>query len=546
MAAMWNGATDEESNRRAAADKRAAKSRVRIYETFPIRNFDVWNEDATLQMWIVDVDGDRKSRSLLAGSKLAAMRGFGAGASGAAWAPDGQSVVFVASDKREASAREYVTTHIYQVPVGGGEPRRITPASVDAGAPDFSPDGKTVCFSASDPTPSIYHLNRLGCAAWPTAGSTLAVNVITKDFDRSVGTWAFTPDSRVIYFTAEDRGHERLFGVAAAGGSVSPPISVPEAWDGVLTNIQIARKAPILVANLGSAVRPAEIVSTTLPFSSSASFFAMLSSFNTAKSGGIDWQPLREFTFTSRNGREIHNFIALPPNFDPSRKYPLFVLIHGGHANMWRDEITYRWNYHLLAQPGFVVLMTDYRGSTGYGEKFTLDILGDPLKGPADDVNDAADEAIKRFAYIDGTRQCAGGASYGGHLANWLAGTTTRYKCIVSHAGLATLDMQWATSDGIYHRELMMGGPFWANPAKWNEQNPLAMAGNFKTPVLLSVGELDYRVPHGNTLAMYSALQRMNVPSRLVMFPDEGHWILKPQNSAFWYAEVAAWLKKWL
>ena len=142
------------------------------------------------------------------------------------------------------------------------------------------------------------------------------------------------------------------------------------------------------------------------------------------------------------------------------------MLLHGGHASSWRDSISYRWNYHLLAHPGFVLLATDYRGSTGYGETFTLDILGDPLKGPADDINDAADEAIKRFAFIDGTRQAAGGASYGGHLANWLEGTTSRYKAIVSHAGLASLDMQWGMSDGIYHRELMMGGPYLGEPAE--------------------------------------------------------------------------------
>ena len=160
-------------------------------------------------------------------------------------------------------------------------------------------------------------------------------------------------------------------------------------------------------------------------------------------------------------GRRIHNFVALPPGFDPAKKYPLLVLMHGGHANMWRDSITLRWNYHLLASPGYVVLLTDYRGSTGYGEQFTLDILGDPLRGPADDINQGADEAIKRFPFIDGTRQAAAGASYGGHLANWLEATTDRYKCLVSHAGLSSLQTQWATSDTIHHRELMMGGPFW-------------------------------------------------------------------------------------
>ena len=540
QATMWSGATDEESNRKAAADRRAAKSKVRIYETFPIRNFDVWIDDAKPHVWVVDVEGDKRSRSVIGGTKFAALRGFASDAPGAVWAPDGQSVLFVATERGDAAAREYVTTHLYQAPITGGEPRRLTPDAFDAGAADFSPDGRSACFIASDPAPAIYHVARLACAAWP-ASSMLTPTVITKTFDRSVGSWAFAPDGRTIYLTAEDRGHERIFSVPAAGGATSMAVDAPE---GVFTSLQIPRKAasPALFADWSSAVRPAEVMRID-PASGART---PLSSFNTEKAASLDWPALKDFTFTGRDGRQIHSFVALPPNFDASKKYPLFVLIHGGHANMWRDEITFRWNYHLLAQPGFVLVMTDYRGSTGYGEKFTLDILGDPLKGPADDINDAADEAIKRFPFIDGTRQCAGGASYGGHLANWLEGTTTRYKCIVSHAGLATLDMQWGTSDGIYHRELMMGGPFWNDPAKWNLQSPLAKAGTFKTPMLLSVGELDYRVPHGNTLTMYAALQRMSVPAKLLVWPDENHWILKGENSRVFYREVRAWLEKYL
>jgi dipeptidyl aminopeptidase/acylaminoacyl peptidase len=242
----------------------------------------------------------------------------------------------------------------------------------------------------------------------------------------------------------------------------------------------------------------------------------------------------------------VHSFLVTPAGFDPSRKYPLFVLIHGGHANMWRDQISLRWNYHLLASPGYVVLATDYRGSTGYGEQFTLDILGDPLRGPADDINQAADEAIKRYAFIDGGRQAAGGASYGGHLTNWLEATTTRYRCLVSHAGLSTLQTQWGTSDVMYGRELMMGGPFWENPKAWADQSPAAYAKDFKTPILLSVGENDFRVPMNNTLEMYGALQRMRVPARLLVWPDENHWILKGENSRVFYREVRDWMARWL
>jgi dipeptidyl aminopeptidase/acylaminoacyl peptidase len=367
------------------------------------------------------------------------------------------------------------------------------------------------------------------------------VRVLTRDFDRSVSSWAFAPDSKTVFLTAEDAGHERIYAVPAAGGATKLVVDAPQ---GVFTGLQIPRagSSTILYANWESAVSPAEVVRVD----PAGGERKALTSFTSEKARSIDWLPLREFSFTGKGGRRIHNLLALPPNFDESKRYPLFVLIHGGHANMWRDAITYRWNYHLLTQPGFVVLMTDYRGSTGYGEKFTLDILGDPLAGPADDVNDAADEAIKRFPFIDGSRQAAGGASYGGHLTNWLAGTTTRYKALISHAGLATLDMQWGTSDSIYHREVMMGGPYWENPQKWIAQSPLAKAGNFKTPMLVSIGENDFRVPEGNSLTIFAALQRMNVPSRLLVWPDENHWILKGENSRVFYREVRSWLEKHL
>jgi dipeptidyl aminopeptidase/acylaminoacyl peptidase len=260
----------------------------------------------------------------------------------------------------------------------------------------------------------------------------------------------------------------------------------------------------------------------------------------------LPWAPLDEFWFTNAKGRRVHSFVVRPPGFDPARKYPLLVLIHGGHASMWRDSITLRWNYHLLASPGYVVLLTDYRGSTGYGEAFTLDILGDPLRGPAADVNHAADEAIRRFPFIDATRQAAGGASYGGHLANWLEATTTRYRCLVSHAGLASLASQWATSDSIHHRELMMGAPFWEKPDAWREHSPISHAKSFRTPMLLSVGENDYRVPVNNALEMYAVLSRTKVPARLLVWPDENHWILKGENSRVFYREVHDWLARWL
>ncbi len=542
QAALWPGATDEESNRKVVQERKNIKSKVRIYDSFPIRDFDHWIEESKSQLWVVDVAGDRKARSLFGASKAAARPGFGGTALGGVWSPDGQSVVFMAAEDEGVAARAAVATHLWQVPASGGEPKRLTPDGWDFGAPAFRPDGKALCYSVSEAKPVIYQLTRLGCSTWPlSASSQAAVSIVTKGFDRSLGSWSFASDSQTAYFTAEDSGHERVYAVPAAGGAAKVAVDAPQ---GVYTNLQtpVRGSAAVAFANWESAIRPTEIVRLD-PTTGNRTF---LTSFTTKSAESIDWLPLREFWFTGRDGRRIHSFVALPPNFDESKKYPLFVLIHGGHANMWRDSITYRWNYHLLSQPGFIVLLTDYRGSTGYGEKFTLDIQGDPLAGPADDINDAADAAIKQYAFIDSSRQAAGGASYGGHLTNWLAGTTTRYRCLVSHAGLATLEMQWGISDGIYHRELMMGGPYWENPSKWIAQSPLAKAGSFKTPTLLSVGLNDFRVPEGNTLTMYSALQRMNVPTRLLIWPDENHWIMKGENSRVFYREVRAWLEKYL
>jgi dipeptidyl aminopeptidase/acylaminoacyl peptidase len=271
-----------------------------------------------------------------------------------------------------------------------------------------------------------------------------------------------------------------------------------------------------------------------------------LTHFNDERLAPIDWQPLRHFTFTSTKGRSIHNMLVLPPNFDENKKYPLFVVIHGGPHSMWRDQFVLRWNYHLLAAPGYVVLLTNYTGSTGFGEKFAQNIQLDPLKTPGDEINEAADEAIKRFKFIDATKQAAGGASYGGHLANWLQATTTRYKCLISHAGLVNLESQWATSDTIYSRELNNGGPVWEQAETWRTQNPIRRAASFKTPMLLTVGENDFRVPLNNTLENWSVHQRLRIPSKLIVFPEENHWVLKGENSRFFYSEVHAWLARWL
>ena len=537
---VYPGALDDDANKKIAAERKAQKYKARVYEGFPVRQWDKWLDDTQTHVFVQEFG--KPAKDLLAGTALVKKKGFGGAFSNssenlqAVWSPDGASIVFAADTERDTAAYSEFGEHLFQVAATGGEPRQLTDNKYSFGAPQFSPDGKTLACSVTENGKKVYYLTRLAVFSWPNPG---APNIITANSERSVGGFRFAPDSRMIYFTAEDAGLEKLYSVPTAGGEVKLAFGPPT---GVLTNLAIPAKANVILANWDSATNPPEIVRLDLASNTAKP----LTAFNQERAAGLDLPSVRHFWFASKGGKKIHNLAALPPNFDPNKKYPLFVVIHGGPAGMWRDSFGLRWNYHLLAAPGYVVLLTNYTGSTGFGEKFGQAIEGDPFKTPGEEINQAADEAIKQFSFIDATRQAAGGASYGGHLANWLNATTTRYKCLVSHAGLVNAVTQWGASDTIYFREITNGGPHWENGPLWREQNPITYAAKFKTPILVTVGENDFRVPINNSLENWAVLQRQKVPSRLIVFPEENHWILRGENSRFFYQEVHAWLKKWL
>lgn len=540
---VYPGARTDEENRKAAEERRARPWQARVYDSFPIRDWDRWLDDRRPSLLVQPLEPDAQATDLLAGTELTASAGFagqwgaGSDAIAAVWTPDGPGVVFAATTNRHEAASANVIQSLWLVAATGGEPARLASVAGSYARPIFSGDGRALFAAFTPETEHVYNGTRLVRWDWPVRG---AHQVVTGGFDRSVGRFAPSPDGRSVYLLAEDQGRQKLHVVASGGGAVR---EVGRLSEGTIGTLDIGGQGPpVLVGTWESAINPAEIVR----LDPATGERTRLSSFNIARAAAIDWAPLREFWFTTSRGARVHSFIALPPGFDATRRYPLFVLMHGGPHTMWTDHFFVRWNYHLLAQPGYVVLLTNYTGSTGYGEAFAQGIQGDPLDGPAIEINEAADEAIRRFPFIDGTRQAAGGASYGGHLANWMAVTTTRYRALVSHAGLFDQSQQWGTSDTIWGRERNAGGPPWEGGTVWTEQNPLLRAGNLRTPMLVTVGERDYRVPMNNAIQLWSALQRMRVPGRLIVFPEENHWVMRGENSRFFYAELHAWLARWL
>jgi dipeptidyl aminopeptidase/acylaminoacyl peptidase len=537
---VYPGALDDEANKKIATEHKDRKYNVRTYEHFPVRFWNEWLDERQPTLMTQGLDQDL-AKDILGGTTLAHQSGFyGSDNDGGVtlspqWSPDGREVVFIATTERWNAASAQVGYHLYRLAAdGAGQAVPITPTPGDYAEEKFSADGKALYFTFAIQDEAVYHLQRLYRVGWPAGGDAI---LVARDFDRDVAQYALTADGKSAFLLAPEAGKENLYRVATDGGK--PTLSVEPASGGY-TALDIAQKSSrqLLIGSYGSSVSPSEVVR----IDPARRTHTNLTHVDTAAAAAIDWQPPQHFYFVSAQGRNIHNMIVLPPAFDAAKKYPLLVLIHGGAASNNPDQIGLRWNYHLLAAPGYVVLMTDYTGSTSFGEQFAQAIKLDPLRTPGDEINQAVDEALRRYAFIDGGRMCAAGASYGGHLANWLEATTTRYKCIISHAGEVDLATQWGTSDGIYGRELTNGGPPWAGSPIWHDQSPITYAANWKTPMLLSIGERDYRVPLGNTLENWATLQRMHVPSRLLVWPDAWHWILKPEDSRHFYTEVHRWL----
>jgi dipeptidyl aminopeptidase/acylaminoacyl peptidase len=271
-----------------------------------------------------------------------------------------------------------------------------------------------------------------------------------------------------------------------------------------------------------------------------------LTHLNDAILSQISMQPVESFWFDGAVGTKVQGFLVKPPIFDSKKKYPVKFLIHGGPQGQWGDEWTFRWNAELFAADGYVVIMINPRGSTGYGQKFIDEINGDWGGKPYIDLMNGLDYAEKTYPFIDKDRECALGASYGGYMINWIMGHTNRFKCLVSHDGVFNAESTYGSTEELWFNEWEFKGLPWTNRELYRKWSPHLYATEFKTPTLVVHGQLDYRLDVSEGFQLFTTLQRLKVPSKMLYFPDEGHWVLKPQNGQLWYKTVNGWVDSWL
>jgi dipeptidyl aminopeptidase/acylaminoacyl peptidase len=554
----------------AAMLAEAGRSKVKalIFEHLLYRHWNAYKEGKRTHIFVISAEPANPTatenlpilgtpRDLTPGDYDAPVFSLG-GQDDYAFSPDGQEICYTSNHDKNPAAS--TNNDLWIVPVGGGIAKNITvdnPASDTS--PLYSPDGRYIAYRAQQ-RPG-YESDRFRLMLYDR--KTGEKKNLTENFDRWVGTFTWTPDSKAIYFASEDKGESPIYRVPA---DYPFPQAPPESsWGAVVRgfndDVQLSKDGSTLFFTRMSLAYPTQIhlldlkawnvshnawdCPTGKPPCPTAPEAKPLTYLNDALLSQVEMQSLESFWFTGAHGDKVEGFLVKPPNFDASKKYPVKFLIHGGPQGAWGDDWSYRWNPELFAANGYVVIMINFHGSTGYGQKFIDAINGDWGGAPFEDLMKGLDYAEQTYAFIDKNRECALGASYGGYMANWILGHTDRFKCIVSHDGMFNAESAWGTTEELWFNNWEFKGTPYDNRESYVKWSPHQYAKNFKTPTLVIHGQRDYRLDVSEGFQLFTTLQMEGVPSKMLYFPDEGHWVLKPQNSKLWYETVNAWVDQW-
>jgi dipeptidyl aminopeptidase/acylaminoacyl peptidase len=526
--------SDDECNKKK--DESAEKSKVKAHITNRLlfRHWDEWRDVKRTHVYVVSSKGGT-ARDLTPGDFDSPPYGASTGVD-IAFSPDSTEVAYLRNpDKVEAAS---TNSDIYLIPIAGGAGRNITVRNrgYDV-SPVYTRDGKYIIYRSQ--ATAGFEADRWRLMLFNRASG--VSTELVRGFDLQIDEAVVSPDGNTIYFTAGNRGNSPIYSVPITGGPAKKIVG-----DVFATNLKITPDGNRLIFASSSIGAPAEVYSTNVD----GTRLTALTALNTRLMNDAGLAKVEEVEWTGALAKKIHGWMIKPKNFDATRKYPLLVLIHGGPQSAWNNSWSFRWNPQVFANSGYVVFAPNPRGSTGYGQQFVNEISGDWGGKVYVDIMNGVADVLRRSPFIDRNRIGAAGASYGGYMINWIQGHNNdprfRFKVLVSHDGVYNLTSMYGATEELWFTDWEFKGTPWTNRAMYERWSPHNFVRNFNTPILIIHGELDFRVPIGESLQLFTAVQRRGIDSKLLVFPDEGHWVLKPQNSQLWYHTVLDWLDKYL
>jgi len=520
---VWPDITDWAKTREKLKEREDSKMTAMTWDRTPVTHWDHFVEDRRPHIFSISVEGGTPvAITVNSGQELPRRE---TASESYDISPDGQEIAFTANS--DTTGRDE-NTDVYVVPAGGGPAKNLTADnSANDDQPSYSPDGRWLAFTRQKIKGFYGDTQQL----WLIERKNDTRRRIAADWDRSIHDIAWAPDSRSFYAPIDDAGTGRVYRFDVAKGSQHAVTNAS-----TFTALAIAGKPATLVALRQSFTEPPTLVRVDTKDGAAA----MLSDANDAQLAATAFGKVESVTYKGADGADIQMWVVYPPDFDPAKKYPLYLLLHGGPHNGIPDSWTFRWNAQVFASWGYVTAWHNFHGSSGFGQAFTDSINPDLISKPYEDTIRAAEWFVAK-PWIDSERMAAGGGSYGGFLAATLLGRDHPFKTLVAHAAVYN---NYTMYGGDYGAEKARFFEAWDNPEEFARYSPHAAASNFKTPTLVIHGQLDQRVPLNNGMELFQILQNRGVPSRLVYYPDENHWILKRQNSLFWYGEVKNWLAR--
>jgi dipeptidyl aminopeptidase/acylaminoacyl peptidase len=548
--AVYPDCGDDACNADRAKTAQINPVKAHVADHLMYRHWNVWDVGTRSHLFVVPVSGGAPM-DLIAGAPYDVPPPPFAGSESYAWAPAGDEVAYTAKDQGAADAWS-TDLNVYTVPAAGGRPTVITASNRGADQnPVYSPDGRYIAY-ASQVRPG-FESDRWRLMFFDRRSR--ESRELLPSWDRNADGYLFTADGRALIVSTTDAAREKLYRVALANGVAAgrPTLLIGDhntsapALSGA-GHALTAKAGAVLVWMRDATEAPPEVYAATLVAGTAANV-RQLTHVNDRLIAELRLNPAEDYWYHGADGDSVQGFIVKPPQWEAGKRYPAVLLIHGGPQGAFLDNWHPRWNYQLFAAPGFAVIVINPRGSNGYGQKFVDGVSKDWGGKVYTDLMDGVDAALVRAPWIDPARLGAAGGSYGGYMVNWIAGHTDRFKALVSHAGPFNLENMYGATEELWFPEWEYAGPYWDSAAmatQYRRYSPHLFASHFVTPTLVLNGELDYRVPYTEGLSMFTALQRQGVPSRLVVFPDEGHWIGKPQNQRLWWSEVQGWLEKYL